>query len=169
MLQLYDEKGFDAFSWLARHARMRPCVHSAKPMPQELSYNDARHSVATRSQTHGTRVTHLLRRGDAARGINKRSGLFINYVGDFRNCSRYLRPAECARRIAISNSTRAQRPENTTETVTKIPHCGPPARCPLRCSRIVQQFPSTKQIAPSRSLPGRDFVNDGEENLIEGP
>jgi hypothetical protein len=39
---------------------------------------------------------------------------------------------------------------------------------PLRCSHIVQKFPSTKQIEPSRSMPGRDFVNDGEENLIEG-
>lgn len=40
---------------------------------------------------------------------------------------------------------------------------------PLRCSHIVQKFPSTKRIETNRSMPGREFVNDGEENKIEGP
>lgn len=49
-LQLYDEEGFDAFSRLAMHARMQHWPHSAEPVLQELSYNEAQHAQVSACQ-----------------------------------------------------------------------------------------------------------------------
>ncbi|WP_395408438.1 hypothetical protein ACHMW6_18015 [Pseudoduganella sp. UC29_106] len=59
-LQLYDEEGFDAFSWLVMHAEMQHWPHSTEAVLQESSYNEAQHAPVARLPAHGPFSKHGL-------------------------------------------------------------------------------------------------------------
>jgi len=63
-LQLYDEEGFDAHSWLAIHAGMQHWPRREDPVLQELSYNDAQNALRARRAAIAELVARLPVHGD---------------------------------------------------------------------------------------------------------